>query len=146
MIALSCQPNHDKTFPSANRIEFEIDYSDQVLSLDNVYTYLCVIGVKYPDIATRQCILETGWLESYNCIARKNLFGMRGGEVTEDNPNGYMIYKDWKHSCRSYLRWQRHWYGDSTQDYYDFLDGIGYAESPTYIDKLKSIKLIVVKK
>jgi flagellum-specific peptidoglycan hydrolase FlgJ len=71
---------------------------------------------------------------------------MKGGEVTESNPNGYAIYKNWKHSCRAYCRWQRHWYGDSTQDYYQFLSNIGYAESPTYIDKLKSIKLIIVKR
>jgi len=144
MIALAYKP--EPLTPTCNRIELELDYESLRLTPQNVYQYLMDIGVKYADIVLRQSFLETGWYTSHNCLTRSNLFGMKGGEKNQDNPNGYMIYKDWKHSCRGYLRWQRRFYGDSTQDYYEFLEGIGYAESPTYIDKLKSIKLIVVKK
>ncbi len=143
MIALACKP--DPLAPSCNRIELELDYESLRLNPQNVYNYLMDIEVKFADIVLRQMIIETGWFTSHNCLERHNLQGMKGGEKTGDNQHGYMIYKDWKHSCRAYLRWQRRMYGDSTQDYYDFLEAIGYAESPTYIDKLKSIKLIIIK-
>lgn len=124
--------------------EFKSDVRSEALTLDNVYTYLCLLDVAFPDVVARQCILETGWLTSFNCLERNNLFGMKGGKVTEDNPNGYAIYPNWKASCRAYLRWQRHRYSGEN-DYYQFLVDIGYAQSPEYIEKLKSIKVIFLK-
>lgn len=121
----------------------KFNLKSEALTLDNVYTYLCLLEVKYPDIVTRQCILETGWLTSHNCLERNNLFGMKGGQVTDDNPNGYAIYPNWKQSCRAYLRWQRHWYING--DYYQFLSDVGYATSPEYIEKLKSLNIVFIK-
>lgn len=123
---------------------FRSDLRSEALTLDNVYTYLCLLDVAFPDIVTRQCILETGWLTSHNCKERNNLFGMKGGKVTEDNPNGYAIYPNWKQSCRAYLRWQRHRYSGEN-DYYQFLVDIGYAQSPEYIEKLKSLNVVFFK-
>lgn len=132
--------------PKVNKIDLVMDYESVRLNPQNVYQYLMDLDVKFADIVLRQMIIETGWFTSYNCTERNNLMGMKGAEKTPDNTNGYMTYKNWKYSCRAYLRWQRRMYGDSQENYYDFLQRVGYAESPNYIDKLKSIKLIIIKK
>lgn len=142
MIALACtKPDptgHD--FPYIQRP----DLQSQALTLENVYAEIMKNDIKFSEIVLRQCILETGWLKSYNCLHRNNLFGMTGATPTKDNPNGYATYDQWQHSVRAYKRWQRHMYGDSDLDYYLFLESIGYATSPEYIKKLKSIKIVVV--
>lgn len=144
MIALACKP--EPLTPTCNRIEFNPDLESVRLNPQNVYQYLMDIGVKYADIVLRQSFLETGWYTSHNCLERNNLFGMKGGKKTEDNPNGYATYENWHQSIRAYKTWQRHKYGDSDTNYYDFLEHSGYAESPTYIEKLKSFKIIIVRR
>ncbi len=144
IIALACSKK-EAPIPTINHVELSLAHDRVRLTPQNVYQYLMDLEVKFADIVLRQSILETGWYTSYNCLNRKNLFGMRGAAKTDDNPNGYMTYKNWQYSCRAYLRWQRRKYGDSDQNYYDFLNEIGYAESPTYTDKLKSINIVVIK-
>lgn len=109
---------------------------------DLVYSYIVECEIYEPEIVLRQSILETGWWTSKNCVERNNIFGMKGGKVTDDNPEGYMIYEDWKASVRAYKEWQLRKYNpDYCGTYYDFLESVGYAESPEYTNKLKQIKL-----
>lgn len=113
---------------------------DSSLTLENVQQELLKHDIKYPEIVYRQVCWETGWLTSKNCLERNNLTGMKGGEITSDNPEGYKIYSTWQHSIRGYARWQRRWYGDSTEDYYSFLIRIRYAKDPEqYVNNLKSL-------
>jgi len=66
---------------------------------------------------------------------------MKGGYITNDNPNGYKIYSNWRESVLDYRKWQdRNYNPEYCGTYYDFLEHIGYATSPTYTDKLKQIK------
>jgi uncharacterized FlgJ-related protein len=97
-------------------------------------------SLEHKEIVLRQAVLETGWFKSYNCKKRHNLFGFRWKPwVSETNKHGYIIFDDWKESVDYYVRWQgRHYDGG---DYYAFLDEVGYATSPTYIQKLKGIKI-----
>lgn len=130
----------------ADKIQIEIEHESQKLNAENVYQELMRNDVKFADIVLRQACLESGWFTSYNCLERNNLFGMKGGKKSPGNPNGYAIYDNWKYSVRAYKRWQRRMYGDSNENYYSFLERIGYAESSEYIDKLKKINIIIIKK
>lgn len=114
-------------------------------SLELVYSEIMNNGILFSEIVLRQAIIETGWFTSYNCRVRKNLFGMKGGQKTEDNPNGYAIYSTWQESVKAYKEWQDRNYTERFENYYEFLEFIGYAESTEYIRKLKSINLVVVK-
>jgi len=132
--------------PTANKIDLEkIDFSKFQLTLENVYAEIMANEIKFSEIVLRQVIIETGWLTSYNCLERHNLFGMKGGVTSSINENGYACYKNWMQSIEAYSSWQERNYGDSDLEYYSFLESIGYAESTEYISKLKSIKLIIVK-
>lgn len=135
--------------PKIDKVELEpLDYSYWECNTQNVCRELYRYGVKFQSIVLAQMMLETGYFTSYNCRVRKNLTGMKGGEKTADNPQGYKIYKNWVYSVRGYLRWQRrHWNGE--QDYYQFLDDMGYFESTNnYLGKLKDIesKIIIIKR
>jgi hypothetical protein len=94
-----------------------------------------------PEIVLRQTALETGWYTSKNCVDRNNIFGMTGGKKTKTNPEGYKIYTSWRKGVIAYKEWQdRNYNPNYCGTYYDFLEHIGYATSPTYTDKLKQIK------
>jgi len=104
--------------------------------------YADSIGIKNPEIVTRQAILETGGFECRNCsLDRNNIFGFR-------YEGKYLRFPSWRESVDYYLRWQRKYYDG--RDYYDFLECIWkhrdgrcarYASDPDYVDKLKRIKL-----
>jgi flagellum-specific peptidoglycan hydrolase FlgJ len=97
-------------------------------------------NIEHEEIVLRQAILETGWFESYNCRVRHNLFGFRHrSKTTDDNKNGYFIFDNWKDSVKYYEEWQDKYYKGG--DYYEFLEEIGYATSPTYVEKLKGISI-----
>jgi flagellum-specific peptidoglycan hydrolase FlgJ len=116
-----------------------LTYTAQSYEEVKEYIYGCD-SIKSKDIVLKQSILETGWYKSYTCRKRHNLFGFRYKTwVTEKNPQGYIIFDTWEESIEYYKRWQgRHYKGG---DYYDFLVKRGYAESPTYVQKLKKITL-----
>ena len=100
-------------------------------SIKSVKTHLNASQIQHKEIVMQQIILETGWLSSYSCKHRHNLFGFRyKGE--------YLIFDSWKDSIAYYQRWQkRHYKGG---DYYQFLTDRGYATDENYINKLKQIK------
>lgn len=99
-------------------------------SIKSVKTHLNASQIQHKEIVLQQIILETGWLSSYSCKHRHNLFGFRyKGE--------YLIFDSWQDSIAYYQRWQkRHYKGG---DYYQFLTDRGYATDKNYINKLKQI-------
>jgi len=101
-------------------------------TIESLRTHLNASEVHHKEIVLRQAILETGWLTSYSCKNRHNLFGFRyRGE--------YLEFDSWQESVDYYQRWQkRHYKGG---DYYKFIKDRGYATDPDYITKLKHIKL-----
>lgn len=139
MVALYFAPSCEVPRPIAGGVEITRDTTYFDLTIENIYREILRNEIKFPEIVLAQVKLETGHLTSKNCHERNNLFGMKGGVHSDSNPNGYMIYKHWFWSIRAYKKWQRHAYGDSDEDYYQFLERIGYAESQTYISNLKSI-------
>lgn len=90
-------------------------------------------GLLFPEIVTRQAILETGHFKSYSCRVRHNLFGLTKPK------GGYFEFSNWKESVTAYKTKVQYKYKGG--DYYMFLDRIGYASAENYIKTLKRIKL-----
>lgn len=103
-----------------------------MLSEENLYNELVAQGVDFPKIVQAQAILETGHFKSYACLQQNNLFGLRNGDGT------YMSFDHWTNAVASYKKFIQK-YDPPPNDYYKYLQGLGYAEDPNYIIKLKQI-------
>lgn len=107
---------------------------DNELNLDNVREYIKFLKIKHPEWVLKQVILESGWLKSYNTIARNNLTGFRTSK-------GYIIFANWKECLQAYKRWQDKYYIDTTLEYSSFIKKIGYAEAENYIETINNMKI-----
>ena len=102
-----------------------------VLTLENVYSELIANEVSHPDIVIRQVIAETNWLRCKNCSMQfNNIFGFY-------TRNGYLRFDNWVESVKYYKNWQDSFYKGG--DYYGFLQRIGYATAPGYLNLLRQI-------
>lgn len=90
-------------------------------------------GVKHPKIVYAQAVLETGHFKSDLCLNGNNLFGLYNSRKKE-----YYRFDHWTTSIEAYINFIQYKY-KPPNDYYEFLDSIGYAEDPNYISKLKRI-------
>ena len=88
--------------------------------------------IEYPEIVFAQAILETGHFRSKLCKENNNLFGLYNSKKKE-----YFKFSHWAESVEAYKNYiqYKYFYGD----YYLFLDSIGYASDPQYINKVKNI-------
>lgn len=132
-----------KLIPTVNKAETCMVYPSNELTKENVYAEIMRCDIKFSEIVLRQALLETGHFTSKNCLVRQNLFGLKGGEKTDDNPNGYKIFNHWRESVQYYKSWQQQRITEDCADYYLFLTQWKYAESPEYENKLKSIDVKV---
>ena len=90
--------------------------------LDSVGNYICIAGIKHPEIVMKQAIWETGWFKSGFLMKKNNLFGFRG--------KSYLSFNKWQESVDYYKKWQeRHYDEKKYKDYYDFLTQIRYGHS-----------------
>ena len=102
---------------------------DSALLLEALEYY----NVQHPDIVYAQAILETGYFRSKVCKEYNNLFGLY------DSKNGdYYRFNHWSESVVGYLNYIQYKF-HPPDDYYTFLQGIGYAEDSLYINKLKRL-------
>ena len=91
-------------------------------------------GLLFPRIVTAQAILETGHFKSYSCRVRHNLFGLTKPK------GGYFVFNNWRESVTAYKTKVQYKYKPN-ENYYHFLDRIGYASAENYTKTLKQIKL-----
>jgi len=111
-------------------------YNVQAQSKEEVYIYLLQIGCDEPEIVTKQSVQECGhYYESKNARVRHNLFGLWNHSKQE-----YYKFDHWKESCDAYLT-KVQYKRKEGEDYYKFLERIGYASDPKYIENLKGIRL-----
>ena len=103
------------------------------LSEENLYNELIAQGVDFPEIVTAQALLETGHFKSYACLQQNNLFGLR------DNKGKYMSFPHWTDAVAAYKKYIQRYNHPVPEDYYAYLQELGYAEDPQYINKLKQI-------
>ena len=104
-----------------------------LLSEENLYNELVAQGVDFPEIVTAQAILETGHFKSYACLQQNNLFGLR------DNKGKYMSFPHWTDAVAAYKKYVQRYNHPVPEDYYAYLQELGYAEDPEYIKKLKQM-------
>lgn len=89
--------------------------------------------VKHPNIVQAQAMLETGNFTSEVCLVNNNLFGLY------DSIEGkYYSFNHWSESVEAYINYVQYRY-KPPDDYYKFLQDIGYAKDPHYINKVKEI-------
>lgn len=106
----------------------------QSQTMEELWQEIVKLEIKHPDIVFRQAIWETGWLKSYACIHRHNIFGFF---------NGKKYYTDWQACLAYYKSWQEKYYKNTDEDYYHFLRRIKYASAEHYTQSLKSLKVPV---
>lgn len=107
-------------------------YPDE-LTEDAVYCALLQYEIYHPEIVFAQAVLETGYFSSRIAVEYNNLFGLI------DNKTGrYYKFNHWRESVEAYKRHIQRRY-EPPDNYYQFLNNIGYAEDIDYIRKLKII-------
>ena len=89
--------------------------------------------VKHPQIVYAQAVLETGNFKSGLCVRNNNLFGLYNSKK-----NRYYTFNHWTESIVAYLNYVQYKY-KPPNDYYEFLQDMGYAEDPDYTNKVKEI-------
>lgn len=119
--------------------QIEASWGTKQLNIDNLYEELLNQEVDYPEIVLSQALLETGHFESFSCRERNNLFGLRKRD------GSYMVFPHWTYSVAAYKKYIQK-YKEIPEDYYKYLEKLGYAEDSTYIEKVKQThKKYVVK-
>lgn len=140
LIIIVCS-NHNDTYSSSiehHTIEIiQIEQQPKFLTSNNPEEYLIealnYYNVQHPEIVYAQAILETGHFKSNVCKKYNNLFGLY-----DSKNKRYYKFDHWSDSIIGYLNYIQYKY-TPPQDYYDFLEEIGYAEDPEYVNKLKRI-------
>ena len=89
--------------------------------------------IHHPNIVYAQALLETGHFKSEGCLKHNNLFGLYDNKAKR-----YYKFNHWTESVIAYKEWIQKRY-KPPEDYYRFLQRIGYAEDPQYVYKLKQI-------
>lgn len=87
--------------------------------------------IQHKDIVYAQALLETGYFKSDVLKKYNNLFGLYNSKTKD-----YYMFNHWSESVRAYLRYIQYRY-TYPNNYYHFLDSIGYAEDPKYVNKVK---------
>jgi flagellum-specific peptidoglycan hydrolase FlgJ len=115
------------TVRSEHPIFFNKSPKDGLIDALNYY------DVKHPNIVYAQAVLETGDFTSDLCINHHNLFGLYDSKKLQ-----YYTFNHWTESVEAYVKFVQYKY-KPPNDYYEFLNKIGYAEDSTYTEKLKII-------
>lgn len=104
------------------------------LTIPNLYKEIIRNGILYPKIVLSQAILETGWFRSSVCRNKHNLFGL-----TNPRTGKYYEFNHWTESVRAYYTKVQYKYKGG--NYLLWLDEIGYAEDPKYVQKATQVLL-----
>lgn len=118
--------------------EPQIEYEEVITFFDKspeegLMDALIYFEVQHPHIVYAQAILETGNFTSKVYKENNNLFGLY-----DSRNKKYYAFNHWSESIIAYINYIQYKYSPP-KDYYKFLQDIGYAEDPTYTDKLRII-------
>ena len=115
------------------------------LNHENLELAMEFYEIEHADIVMSQALIETGHFKSYNCTKRHNLFGLVNSRQkrTEANRNRYFVFNHWSESVKGYKDYVQYKFTDNKDkwdnDYYVFLQRLGYAEDPTYVSKVRNL-------
>ena len=93
-----------------------------------------------PAIITAQAVLESGNFKSKLCKYNNNLFGLYNSRTMS-----YFKFDSWISCVFAYKQFILSKYNPE-EDYYKFLDRIGYAEDSLYESKVKELELDILNK
>lgn len=111
-----------------------------------VYNYCVQLRVRFPEIVTAQCKLESGNYTSELCRNNNNITGMRLASVRPrvaiTAMNGYAVYKDWQMCLIDYALWQLYNVPQNCteSDYYNLLGRIYSENGSDYIKEVRKIR------
>ena len=112
----------------------DVSFLEGELNDSTLYLALEHYNIKHPRIVLAQAKLETGNYTSRHCIKGNNLFGLYNSKKKK-----YFQFNHWSESIEAYKNMIEYKHRDG-ENYYKFLERIGYATSPTYVDKVKQIE------
>ena len=137
----SDQKGYNRTSPKTElpqtalqRIQSHPTQSLPELTIPNLYQEIIRNGIQYPKVVLAQAILETGWFTSPLCRNQHNLFGL-----TNPTTGKYYEFSHWTESVRAYYTKVQYKYKGG--NYLLWLQDIGYAEDPHYINE--AVKVLV---
>lgn len=136
-------------------------------SVNTFIEYITLLDPVNGEIMAKQAILESGWFKSSLFTKYNNIFGMctprsretlaSGTAFTKKvfysdttDPRGcrtinyhYAKFNHWTESVRDYFLWRKYYEdkGHNIDNYYAFLNKVGYAYESNYVRVLKTINL-----
>lgn len=99
------------------------------LTVANLLDEIRKNGILHEKIVLAQAILETGWFTSQACRIKNNLFGL-----TNPRTGKYYEFSHWTESVKAYYSKVQYKYKGG--NYLLWLEQIGYAEDPNYVQSL----------
>lgn len=99
-----------------------------------LYLALQYYEVKFPREVLAQAKLESGNYTSYHCRVKNNFLGLYNSKKKQ-----YFKFDHWTDCILAYKSMIEYKHRDG-EDYYQFLERIGYAEDPQYIYKVQKIE------
>ena len=126
------KPPEIKVVLHINNKEIQPDFFNK-LPQEGLMEALEYYGVKHPQIVYAQAVLETGHFKSKVCLKYNNLFGLYNSKEKR-----YYKFKHWTECVAAYKKYIQKW-KQPPNDYYKYLDDLGYAEDTSYTTKLKQM-------
>lgn len=105
-----------------------------------LYNTLVHYNFPSPAIITAQAVLESGNFKSRLCKDKNNLFGLYNSRTMS-----YFSFDSWISCVFAYKKFILSKYNPK-ENYYVFLDRIGYAEDSLYESKVKKLELEIYNK
>lgn len=103
------------------------------LSESSLKEVLDYYDIAFPEKVMAQAKLESGNFKSNICLCYNNLFGLY-----DSSSGDYYRFTTWQESVKFYkIKIQSRL--KKGEDYYEFLERIGYAEDNNYIDKIEDV-------
>lgn len=130
-------PENNKSSSVINDVTIKHESEAELLLLElNIDNYLLALeyyNIKNPNKVLAQALWETGHFQSYNCRVRNNTLGLYNSKR-----KNFYEFSHWTQSIRLYKTSVEYKLKDG-EDYYKFLERIGYAEDPTYVTNIKGM-------
>ena len=111
------------------------------ISEETLFRTLEHFGYANPATITAQAVLETGNFKSKLCLEKNNLFGLYNSRKRE-----YFEFDSWISCIFAYKEMIYSRYNPEKEDYWQFLERIGYAEDPNYVTKVKTLRAKILQK
>lgn len=111
------------------------------ISEETLFKTLEHFGYANPATITAQAVLETGNFKSRLCLEKNNLFGLYNSRKRE-----YFEFDSWISCIFAYKEMIYSRYNPEKEDYWQFLERIGYAEDPNYVTKVKTLRAKILQK